>query len=733
MLKFLRTQLIIISLFFGQLLTPVAIFGTAAFTSSMTISTPAYAAEEGKKIDTELAMSQIVLVAIALMAPIMGIQCFNTLSTNVFVAASALYIANEIMNYSEYIKKVKAKEGGDDQQITKFDEAAGQANHAADTADKKAQWAQYAAIGFGLATVTALGEWYILNKAENAVTCAHLPLGAACQGKASSDAIKGTMTHSKTIALGMSFIAAPTSLILQCAENKGTNQTIASISSSETELKDGKCLTVAAMVTSLATKELIPKNGLASLEIVTENINAGLHTAIATGAAATSATGVGATLCADTTVTNNLAFAAHTSLAKTIEFTKCLITTNLCAKNITKKTKFYADYINNNKKQETEFLSFFETQKNDPYIVKALSILSELTNPSAKAKTGKGSMAALGVGGLVGIITSMTDVGKTIANFATEPSMRALIFGAFGLMANKTAGDIKSKADEMRSQANTFATLASNLRTKLDTNNIEQKTEDLGLGTTNLKGGDVAFKSPSAYCATGGDKQLTLDKSCKCKKNNTCKMVNLPKKPFMKFPNGNLLSKQASFLQKMMNGTYNGNLAAAKAWGNKASALAIKINKLKGSLLAKMNEGKKKHGLQPVNFDKITSDMAKNLSDQVNKAFNGLSSSQQDSVMAIAPPIIKKNKNKDKKKIAKKSKFNKFKYRKKSGMNGLNFNLAEDDKKDTLEDVVPSKNDQDQYEISVNDINKNESANIFKIISTRYFKSGYDKLFESTK
>ncbi len=162
--------------------------------------------------------------------------------------------------------------------------------------------------------------------------------------------------------------------------------------------------------------------------------------------------------------------------------------------------------------------------------------------------------------------------------------------------------------------------------------------------------------------------------------------------------------------------------------GQKISSAKGPLDKLKKKLMKKYNAMRVKDGQKPINFEKLSANLLQTLKD---KFFEATGKSANASVASLD----KKAKKEKPVARAKKKVTDAEKKGEKAGadQNGFAFDFKKQKEEGISDGNVVDDTDADQYTVGDADITKGSSKDIFKVITTRYFKSAYPILIEELK
>ena len=162
--------------------------------------------------------------------------------------------------------------------------------------------------------------------------------------------------------------------------------------------------------------------------------------------------------------------------------------------------------------------------------------------------------------------------------------------------------------------------------------------------------------------------------------------------------------------------------------GQKIAAAKGPLDKLKKKLMKKYNAMRVKDGQKPINFEKLSGNLLQTLKSKFYEATG-------QSANASVANLDKKAKKEKPFANAKKKVAAADKKDGKAGAeaNGFSFNFQKQKEEGISDGNVVDDTDADQYTVGDADITKGTSKDIFKVITTRYFKSAYPVLVEELK
>lgn len=369
------------------------------------------------------------------------------------------------------------------------------------------------------------------------------------------------------------------------------------------------------------------------------------------------------------------------------------------------------------------------SQKSTPY-----TALSELLIPSAHAGSNDGRLMGLGIGAIAAVVEAKT-LQETFLDIAKEHGIaRAVVFAAFSAIAFTSASQIQKAADMLTERADAYAKLRNKLL-QIQTNRLRIGTGkgETAISVVPMKTKKLELKEPS-NCFTGGKYQGNPDPKCSCRKNNSCKKMEIPKVDFNGMNISPLLSSSLNTLGTAGDGLYSGNSGAFTLATDNLNGKSIGLRKLLKDRVAQANQLRKKQGKKPYDFDKNVSNMIKKIKNGANATYAGLSKAQKASLLdqvgfgrGGGRTIIKRVKKALKKpKVYGATSLKAKKKTKEDPFSGMDFS---DDELKNVEEIDFADRAKD-YELNSNDIEKEKNKDIFKIIHQRYLKTAYPILLE---
>jgi hypothetical protein len=373
--------------------------------------------------------------------------------------------------------------------------------------------------------------------------------------------------------------------------------------------------------------------------------------------------------------------------------------------------------------------------------------LLNLAFPKAEASMIDLLMGGAGVG--AGILTGMVlTMGVTVDTFLFAPKNRGYIWGILAGLAYTA----------MKSSDDTIQKTNSNIQ-KLDLiiNDMNKDTgTSVGPAALEKSINSKTIEAPKRVFAfnTPG-KELAISNNPKDSTTCIASSGESSCKPLagvlVNSPDFNLLPDSMKDLAKNMaqmgdglsgtNKISNGTLAAIGANGSKFNAISKMLDKKKADLNAVL----KKSGKSAIEFDKDQNNLLKKINDSVRNTLgkNGMTPSRFlssiGSSLGSSGSSSNDNTNKEKPKTANvkmldtPSSASSFNYDNKPVNAFGSTSERKTNTARTAADDLDSGKKLEGLELGNNDINTNKEESIFKVISNRYLKSGFKRLFEIKK
>jgi hypothetical protein len=357
--------------------------------------------------------------------------------------------------------------------------------------------------------------------------------------------------------------------------------------------------------------------------------------------------------------------------------------------------------------------------------------------PKAEASTTGLLMGGAGVGAglLIGMIGSM---GPTVDTFLFAPRNRAILWGVLSGLAMMSAkssdnviqkldGNIQ-KVDKMMAALNTKTTYATGPQAKFSPN-LKVK-EDGGPSAINAINGEtdsMNLDGTSSCIASNGEKN--------CRSLTSQLEAN---QGFSKLPAPmQILSKDMTKMADGMSGTNkisNSTMGLVNSNGGKLNAISKMLDQHKSSLSALLS----KNGKKPLNYEKEQNEIQKSINNAIQTHLKKNNMSAGNFLASIGSgmpaPLQETNTNSEPPAEMKSNSAGAFVAPTTTPTNnngnifGTNNEQAPEEMKD--ETMLSSAEKLESLELNDNDITKDKEVSLFELISNRYKKSGYPRLFK---
>lgn len=377
-----------------------------------------------------------------------------------------------------------------------------------------------------------------------------------------------------------------------------------------------------------------------------------------------------------------------------------------------------------------------------------LNQFSEALVPAAQAKNNPlialGLAAGgIGIGSFLGLLPGLENWTDNLAT----PAGRIVFFSGFLVLAQTVAVSTLDASDRLSDDAKKYKQLrqeVEGLESETHQNVAVDKSAAVATATK-----AAVKKIAATTCFTGVGEKKTLDEECQCKKNNSCsdisKYTATAVAASVEFPNafGNILNDVAA-VDKSMNA---GDVAKAQAQAQAVNARGALVKATNASLLKKLNESLVQKGQTPI--ASLESLGAKSL-EQIKASALGKPLARaafgMDPLSAVAAPSVNAapvtataGAEESKTTIGSTGSIQGQNTQGSSGQNqgavqfpGGLFDGNNEEQKAQLEaDKALGMNQNYDYGQTNNDINTDDSTNIFQILSVRYLKTGYGSLLEA--
>lgn len=385
----------------------------------------------------------------------------------------------------------------------------------------------------------------------------------------------------------------------------------------------------------------------------------------------------------------------------------------------------------------------------------SLSGFSNFILPSASAKESEkisGPFSKMGIlAGAAGAILAYKGVAKGILQPALKNGfVRAAVFGAFAGFAFMAKAEVTKAQKKAEENAAVYANLRDQLMRALGG---AQQFAGLGGGPNGINRslpGYAAirdeFNNPAtgSICLIGKLGQQTIDAKCQCAKTNTCSKAEFSS---VGLQNQGLPSLFASGIDNLASGAnslFSGNTAAAdSAFGNLTQG-AAGLRKLHKQMKAKADAQFKKNRSKAT-MAQLESDLSKRYENAAPGIINSLPPNQRSlatgaglaslASSGLNSRDLDKAKDGNTEDLLASIKSNAAAIKNQGVAAGLDFNFG--DTPEIAQAQIPeeaiNKDGLGDFTQSGSDISDRPDDNIFKIITVRYFKSAYPRIFEEDK
>ncbi|MBH48885.1 MAG: hypothetical protein CME71_12020 [Halobacteriovorax sp.] len=374
--------------------------------------------------------------------------------------------------------------------------------------------------------------------------------------------------------------------------------------------------------------------------------------------------------------------------------------------------------------------------------------------PKAMAKEAEkvqGPMGTMGILSLAaGAILAYKGVAKGFLQSALSNGfVRAAVFGVFAGFAMAAKAEVNKAKKKAEENAAVYASLRDRLIQALNgasqfagMGGVQGALRDR-LGAYQGIRDEMNNLNTGAICLVGKLGEQRVDQQCLCAKNNTCSKAEFSS---VGLTNQGLPSSFASGLDNLASGAnslFAGNTAAADSSFGNLSQGATGLRKLKKQMTAKAN-GILKKSKTPTSMEKLESQMEKELRRMAPGILNSLpadaaalASGTGLSGTSIAASDLEKAKDGDLKDVLASISSNAAAPAAQKGVGEFKFDFPEDTALDASSEqfaqMEQEKAGMGEFTESGSDISSRPFENIFKIITVRYFKSAYPRIFEEDK
>jgi hypothetical protein len=354
-------------------------------------------------------------------------------------------------------------------------------------------------------------------------------------------------------------------------------------------------------------------------------------------------------------------------------------------------------------------------------------------------------LSGIGIGVAAGVITAIVAAVKGLF-VATKINgwIRAAFYGVEVVMMSVFSAKSKETADKYGERADKYQELYEQLERLLANQPGFDPNQPQGIRPPVVIAAaaeNSAFNAANNVCTSGGAPgSYKLDTKCACREKGDCKKTKLPSTNFAGFKTPGVVSGSAKLGENASNSLFNGDLKGAMANAEALGRNAAKIRAVNGKLRDLANKKMVEYGKAPMDFNKMTKDMGGKLSSSVRQAFNGMSGSDQNALMAAV--MKKTSSGEEKREEDEKSAIaaaNRGGSKKSSGKKKSIFDFLGGDNEDDKKKIAMAEGedqeakDLSEYEDSSKQISERTQTSIFKIIEIRYMKSAYPIFFGEDK
>lgn len=375
---------------------------------------------------------------------------------------------------------------------------------------------------------------------------------------------------------------------------------------------------------------------------------------------------------------------------------------------------------------------------------------------SAMAKESEKVSGAFSSMGILSAAAGAILAYKGVAKATIQPALRngfvrAAVFGVFAGLAMMA----KSEVNKAKSKAEANANIYRNLREQLERalNGAQRFAGINGVGNSirntlpRYQGirDDLENPSAGAICLVGKLGEQRVDEQCLCAKNKTCTKTDFSSVSLGSNGLPGSYGDVLSGLSSGANSLFAGKTAAANSSFNSLSSNAKSLRDL-------LNKKKKladsifKKNKEKMRMNKLEADMEKHFGDDLKGALENLKGNERLLASTLSNPIqssssissqaLASAQNGDTKELLESIQTNALPLKN----NGLaaddasqfkfNFDQATNDsmaQEKTDEEIIA---DMKEYNPTGNDISQRPDDSIFKIITMRYFRTAYPRIFD---
>lgn len=242
---------------------------------------------------------------------------------------------------------------------------------------------------------------------------------------------------------------------------------------------------------------------------------------------------------------------------------------------------------------------------------------------------------ALGLAGSAALVLWQDSVLKILPKWVETVSKsgytRAAVFGAHSMVAMVASAQISDAQKKLEQRANQYQQLVQQLKQMGEGTATTGQGTEIKLGTSEVN----EFKSPETdlafqdmgetSCFVQNSKNETLaDSTCSCKKTNSCKQAEIPKVEFKGFSLPGSMNKTLAGLKQAGNSLYSGKYLEASAGAGSVVNNAAGVGKMEDALLKKINERLAKEGKKTTDFNKAKNNYAKRFNSAVGQSLNSM-------------------------------------------------------------------------------------------------------------
>ncbi|MBL6990443.1 MAG: hypothetical protein ISR65_11720 [Bacteriovoracaceae bacterium] len=312
--------------------------------------------------------------------------------------------------------------------------------------------------------------------------------------------------------------------------------------------------------------------------------------------------------------------------------------------------------------------------------------------------------------------------------------IRAALFGATALLASNTHKKLQVVADKLNDRADKYRSLKIQLMNANASGLIGRQAQVITqqMITTTTNGASIQTTSPMCF---SGDATTLKPQNCdECKAGN-CKTSSIPNVNFPTFDTPPFLTNSIGHLSQTADSLYSGNLQGAITNGDSMIQGAAKINKLKKSLEGKINKRLKNEQKPQFDFKKSRNFFKSKLLDATNKALTDMSPKDRNKLLQLSgngqmhTASTTTGTSKKGKGDLESSTEDIFEPEQSDGPGGPDLSFLEEKQK---VEVSADKTIDGEAVYDYNhadDISKRPETSIFQILTVRYLKTAFPRLF----